>query len=609
MTDLTYHAPLDDFAFFLREICGLESVLGLPAFTDFSPELIASVFDEAGKFAATRLSPLNRSGDLQGCKLEADGRVILPEGFAEAYRDFVAQGWNAASFPPEVGGQGIPYIAAGGLSEIWHGANLSFALTPLLTHSAVHLLMHYGDHFARAHILPKLVSGEWTGVMCLTEPQAGSDVGACRALATPQADGSYRLKGSKIFISCGDHEASENIIHMVLARLPDAPEGTAGLSLFMVPKFRVNEDGSIGERNDVKAVSLEHKLGMHASPTAVMAYGDDEGAYATLIGEPHAGLKAMFIMMNSARLAVGLEGLGIAGYATQLATQYANERVQGRQLAGGSKEPVTIDQHADVKRMLTGMQSHVSALRALALYSGRLVDEISHHGDETVRNKAKARLDLLTPIVKAHTTNLAFHIASEAVQVFGGLGYIEETGIAQLLRDVRVSMIYEGTNGIQALDLAGRKLPAENGAALGELAEEITQVAKELADSNDYALMPLGKALAGALKNWREASRSMLLQVQHTLNNSQGEAPFGASAAPYLSLSGLVVEGWFMGQAALRASALLKENSDAYPQTFLKDKLAQARFFMLDTLLDTASLKERVLLGDSNLRQTGPGGA
>ena len=594
MVDLTYRAPLDDMTFALHSVGGQADILALPPFADFDAPLIHSILEEGAKFAAHVISPLNRGGDLQGSTIDAQGHVTLPDGFVDAYHQFVEQGWNAAAFPMEIGGQGLPSMAATALQEMFHGANLSFALMPLLTHSAVHLLRHYGTDFDRTHILPKLVTGEWTGVMCLTEPQAGSDVGACRTRAIPQKDGSYRLKGAKIYISCGDHDASGNIIHMVLARLPDAPEGTRGLSLFMVPKLMVNEDGSVGDANDVKAVSLEHKLGMHATPTCVMAYGDsDDGAYATIVGKPGEGLKAMFIMMNAARIAVGLEGLGIAQYATQLATDYAAERVQGRPLASDTKQDVTINQHRDVQRMLLWMQSHTSALRALAIYAARQVDLASHNSDEA----AQQRLDLLTPVVKAHTTNLAFQIASEAIQVFGGLGYIEETGIAQLLRDVRVSMIYEGTNGIQALDLAKRKVGMDKGAALTALLAEMSATADHLTTALPDAVTPF----THALDHLREAGEAIQKQVAHTMSNQEGAAPFGASAVPFQTLLGLVVEGWLLAQEATEAQRLLDADGSTFSHDFLKEKIRQANYFIQDCLLEVESLKKRVLLGDSLL--------
>ena len=607
MPDSLYHAPHNDLLFCLNEIAGLNELLGFEPYRDFSADLIDSVIGEAGRFASEQIAPLNRSGDRQGCKLGEDGKVQIPNGFAEAYQSFIAQGWNAAPFPVEYGGQGLPQCVSSSLSEIWQGANLSFALMPLLTHSAVHLLLHYGTDWQRQHVLPKLVSGEWCGTMCLTEPQAGSDVGAARCLAVPQADGTYRLKGSKIFISCGDHPAAANIIHMVLARISGAPEGSKGLSVFMVPKFLINTDGSLGTSNDLRPVSLEHKLGMHATPTALMAFGDNEGAVATLVGGAGEGLKTMFTMMNAARLAVGLEGLGIAQYASQLAWSYAEERVQGRAVASSATQPVAIAQHPDVRRMLLDMESHVQALRALAIYTSSLIDRASHHPDAEARQKAKLRLDLLIPVMKAHTTNNAFDITSTAIQVYGGLGYIEETGIAQLLRDIRVSMIYEGTNGIQALDLAQRKLPVDDGLVMHELLAEMENFAAALGNKGEYVLAPLGKLLAKGTTHLRDAMRNMLLQVKRTQNNDQGDAPSAASAVYFLKLFGIVLEAYFLALSANRAFDLTKAGSTEYPAQLLAQKIELAHFFLSDTLLEAGSLKERVLLGNRALNPQGPG--
>lgn len=597
MADATYFAPLDDLRFVLESTAQLPDILALPAYNNFTADVIQAVQDEAARFAQSELSPLNFTGDRQGCKL-ADDKVSLPDGFAKAYEHFVAQGWNAAPFPAEHGGQGLPYCVGATLQEIWHGANLSFALIPLLTQSAIHLLMHYGNAWQQEHILSKLVSGQWCGTMCMTEPQAGSDVGANRALAIPQEDGSYRLKGTKIFISAGDHDAAENIIHMVLARLPDAPEGTKGLSLFMVPKFLINEDGSLGAANDVHPVSLEHKMGMHGSPTAIMAYGDNDGAYATIIGQPNEGIKAMFIMMNSARIAVGMEGLGIAEAASQKARRYAAQRVQGRAASSASKESVSIDQHRDVQRMLTWMEAHTHALRALSVYTNTQIDHMNA-AEGVAAQKAKMRLDLLTPIMKAHTTSTAFAIASEAIQVHGGLGYIEETGVAQHARDVRVAMIYEGTNGIQALDLALRKLPIEGGEVMDEFITEMRQTAQALEANDRFAL--LGSALANSLGQLDAASKDMLKQIAQG-SNQDGHAPATASAVPFLTLFGLTVEGWLLAKQ-LQYVATLEQQSDngGYSDAFLQRKEALARYFMLDILLETATLHQRVLLGESSL--------
>lgn len=609
MNDTLYTAPLDDIRFALESVAGLKATLAYPMHRNHDGEVISAILSEAARFAETRLAPLNHSGDREGCSLKDDA-VQLPQGFREAYHAFVEQGWNAAPFPAEFGGQGLPYSVGAALQEVWHGANLSFALTPLLNQSAVHLLMYYGDDWQREVVLPKLISGEWSGTMCMTEPQAGSDVGANRAQAIPQPDGTYRLKGNKIFISAGEHDATANIVHMVLARLPDAPEGTKGLSLFMVPKFLINADGSLGARNDLRAVSLERKLGMHGSPTAVMAFGDENGAVATLIGEANEGMKAMFVMMNSARIGVGIEGLGIAEAASQTARRYAASRVQGRAAASAEKAPVTIDQHRDVQRMVAWMDAHTQGLRALSLFTNRQIDIITASDKDADIKQAKSLLDLLTPVVKAHTTNTAFAIASEAIQVHGGLGYVEETGVAQYLRDVRVTMIYEGTNGIQALDLALRKLPIEEGRAMSDLIEEMTQTAATLDNLNDYRLLPLGYALAKAIKHLRDASRHMLVQVQLTANNDKGTAPATASAVPFLELFGLTLQGWLLAREALHAAEIEKdEDKGGYAPDFLTRKIMLARFFVLDCLLDTAALHDRVLLGENNLVDPGPGGA
>lgn len=604
MANTSYKAPLEDIRFTLDAVEALKP-LSLPAYADFSPALLHSVLDEAARFAEEVLAPLNSKGDLERCTFE-NNHVRLPSGFVEAYKAFYEQGWNAAPFASDIGGQGLPQSIATALQEIWHGANLSFALMPLLTQSAVHLLAHKATPWMREHILPKLVSGEWTGTMCMTEPQAGSDVGACRAIATPHNDGTYRIKGTKIFISYGEHNASSNIIHIVLARLPDAPAGSQGLSVFMVPKFLVKDDGSLGARNDVKAISIEHKLGMHASPTAVMAFGDDKGAVGTIIGKPGEGLKIMFMMMNAARFGVGLEGLGIAEYATQQAKDYATSRIQGRALASANKAPAPIAEHPDVKRMLTFMEAHTSALRGLAYYSASLQDW-SLHADSNAAKESTARADLLTPIVKAHTTGLAFDLASLAIQVHGGIGYVEETGVAQLLRDIRVTMIYEGTNGIQALDLVGRKLGLDNGQAIMRLMDDVGLASAELTATKDYTLMPLGNALAKGLQHFNQAYSNMVLQVQRTATNTDGEAPSAASASSFLTLLGLLVEGFIHAKMVLHAHHLLRTNDTTYAAHYLQHKIDLARFFLLDTLLDCISLKERVLLGDTSLRNPGPG--
>lgn len=595
-----YRAPLDSLSFTLHTVARLPEILEMTGYREFTPELVDSILKEAAAFAEGTLAPLNVVGDRQGCRLQ-NGHVTLPQGFPDAYRHFVEGGWNAAPFPAEHGGMGLPVCVSAALQEIWHGANLSFALIPLLTQSAVHVLSAYGDDWQKRHVLPKLVSGQWSGTMCITEPQAGSDVGASRTQAFPQADGTYRIKGSKIFISAGDHDATENIIHLVLARLPDAPSGTKGLSLFLVSKHLLNADGTFAARNDLRPVALEHKMGMHGSSTCVMAFGDEGGAVGTLVGQPNGGIKAMFVMMNAARLGVGLEGLGVAEAATRLARHYAEERVQGRALSSDDATPVPIIHHPDVLRMVRWMESHTQGLRALSAYTAALQDKAHHHADAATRQQAQARIDLLTPVVKAHTTNLAFAIASEGVQVHGGMGFIEETGAAQYLRDVRVTMIYEGTNGIQAQDLAMRKLLLQEGGVMRSLLAEIRIAADRLQQEGDYRLLPLGGELATALNHLEEAAAVMQAQVLHTQSNSKGEAPAGASATAFLSLFGLVMEGYFLAIGAEQAARWLDDGDSRYDSAFLSRQMALARFFLMDTLLDSQTLKERVRLAPAAL--------
>lgn len=436
-----YTAPTQDQQFLLRHVIKAEELLSLPPFKDFDVSLFDAVLEEAGKFASATLAPLNKTGDEQGSKIDGESRVTTPQGFKEAYAAFRENGWNAVPFPAEHGGQGLPWLVSTAVSECWSGANMAFALCPLLTQGSVELLLHHGTKAQQGAYLSKLISGEWTGTMCLTEPQAGSDVGAVRTKAKKEGD-SYRISGQKIFITYGEHDFADNIIHMVLARLPDAPEGTKGISLFLVPKFL--QDGS---RNKVKALSLEHKMGIHASPTAIMEFDE---AVGYLVGEENRGLNCMFTMMNNARLAVGVEGIAVAENSLQKAKAYAAERIQMGK---------TIDQHPDVKRMLLHMEANTLTMRALALYEARSLDMAAHHGDENARKQHAAIAAFLTPIVKAHGTDIGFEAAAMATQAFGGTGYIRETSIEQNIRDAKIAQIYEGTNGIQAIDLLLRKLP------------------------------------------------------------------------------------------------------------------------------------------------------
>ncbi|HIJ44924.1 MAG TPA: acyl-CoA dehydrogenase, partial [Rhodospirillaceae bacterium] len=444
-----YAAPLTDMRFVIGELAGLAEIAALPGLGDTSPELVDAILDEAGKFGAEVLAPLNRPGDIAGCGFN-EGLVRTPEGFKEAYGQFVEGGWNGLPFDPEYGGHGLPWLVSAAVSEIWNAANMALALCPLLTQGAAEMLIVHGSSELKSRYLRKLVSGEWTGTMNLTEPQAGSDLGQTRCKAV-RKDGRYLISGQKIFITYGDHDLTENIIHTVLARTPDAPPGVKGLSLFVVPKFLLNEDGSLGERNDLRCLSIEHKLGINASPTCVMSYGDGGGASGFLIGEETRGIEYMFTMMNNARLAVGLEGVAIAERAYQQARDYARARVQGRLLGGGDPAPVAIVNHPDVRRMLLFMKAGTEAARALAYHVAASLDLARRHPDEAVRRDRRSQIDLLTPVIKAWCTDTAIEVANTGIQVHGGMGYIEETGAAQHLRDARIAAIYEGTNGIQAL--------------------------------------------------------------------------------------------------------------------------------------------------------------
>ena len=448
---IAYAAPLADMRFVIREIADMKAIRELPGYEEATDDVVEAILEEAGRLGAEVLAPLNAPGDRQGCLWE-NGVVRTPDGFIQAYQQFVEGGWNGLAFPTEYGGQSLPSVLATAVGEIWNAANMAFAICPLLTQVAAEMLLHHGDQRMRADYLPKLVSGEWTGTMLLTESQAGSDLARLRTRARPEG-GHYRISGQKIFISYGEHDLAPNIIHAVLARTPDAPEGARGLSLFMIPKFPVREDGHLGPHNDLRCVSLEHKLGINASPTAVMSLGDNGGAIGFLIGEENRGLNLIFTMMNNARLAVGLQGVGVADRAFQQARSYAFERVQGRQLGTEDPQAVAIVHHGDVQRMLLTMKSQTEAARALAYFTAAAVDAARHHPDSETRRRQQRLVDLLTPVVKAWCTEIGNEVADCSVQVHGGIGYIEESGAPQLLRDARVAAIYEGTNGIQAMDL------------------------------------------------------------------------------------------------------------------------------------------------------------
>jgi 3-(methylthio)propanoyl-CoA dehydrogenase len=550
-----YAPPVSDMRFVLEEVAGLASIASLPGYEVATPDTVAAVLDQAADLARDVLAPLNDSGDREGARLE-NGVVRAPAGFRDAYQTFVAGGWGGLPCLEEYGGQGLPLAVAAAVSEMWSAANLGFALCPMLTMGAVEALEHHGTEELKTLYLPRLVSGEWTGTMNLTEPQAGSDVGALKTRAVKHGD-HYRITGQKIFITYGDHDLAENIIHLVLARTPDSPPGTHGISLFLVPKFLPDADGAPGRRNDVRCVSLEHKLGIHASPTAVLAFGDEEGAIGFLVGEEHRGMACMFTMMNNARLNVGLQGVAISERAYQQALEYARTRVQGVPVGRDGAAPIVW--HPDVRRMLLLMRARTEAARALAYLTAASLDRVRRSPDAGDRKRMRARAELLVPMVKAWSTDLGVENASLAVQVHGGMGFIEETGVAQHYRDARIAPIYEGTNGIQALDLLGRKLVRDQGAAAYALITEMRD-------------LPAGPP---TLLNAIDAVETATTHLLKTWGNDPASAMAGAT--PYLTLFATVAGGWLMVRAALATSEKL-DRCEGDPR-FLKGKLLSAQFY------------------------------
>src|SRR3954447_387117 len=500
--DMTYTAPLADMRFALREVAGLGAVAALPGYEHATDDTVDAVLEEAAKLAGNGLAPLNRDGDKVGAKLE-NGVVRTAPGFAGIYKEFVGGGWNSLPFDPEFGGQGMPWLLAATVQEMWQAANMGFGLVLLLNQGAIDAIHHHGSPQQKATSLPRMISGEWTGTMNLTEPQAGSDLAQLKSRAVKSGD-HYLVTGQKIFITYGEHDLTENIVHLVLARTPDAPAGVRGISLFIVPKFLPEPDGKPGKRNDLLCVSLEHKLGIHASPTCVMSFGDDGGAVGTLIGEEGRGLSYMFTMMNNARLSVGIQGLAIAERAYQQAASFARSRVQSKDDGSPQPQPVSIVHHADVRRMLMSMRAQIEAMRALGYYTAAGIDGALRHPDRQAARKTQDRVDLLIPIVKAWFTDLGNEIASTGVQIHGGMGFIEETGAAQHLRDARILPIYEGTNGIQARDLVGRKIAKDGGETMLALIAEMRTTAEDMkaAPGDDLAAIRAGLlAAADALED------------------------------------------------------------------------------------------------------------
>ncbi len=586
----TYQAPLADIRFILEHLAGLPEIARLPGCEDASPDLVAAIHDQAGKFAAGVLAPLNPLGDRQGCQL-MDGRVIAPEGWHDAYQQFTAAGWPGLSLPLEHGGQGMPRIVSAPVAEMWAAANMAFAMLPQLNVAEAEVLMRAASDELKTTYLAKLVSGEWAGTMNLTEPQAGSDLSAIRARARPQDDGSYRLFGQKIFISYGDHELTENIVHLVLARLPDAPPGVKGISLFLVPKFLVNGDGSLGEKNDVRAIAIEHKLGIRGSPTCTMSYGDGGGATGYLVGAENRGLEVMFVMMNEARFGVGLQGIALGEVAYQKSLAYARERIQGRDPVSG-RNGVAIIEHPDIRRMLLAMRARVMAPRMLAYVAAGWFDIARHHPEPTVRDLHRRYIDLLMPVVKAWSTELGNEVCDLAIQIHGGMGFVEETGIAQHRRDIRISTIYEGTTGIQANDLIVRKIQKEGGDTLQLLIAEMRSVAGQLRANAELAA--LGDSLADDLDTL-EGTLGWLLAAAR-----ERQAEVLAGAVPFLHLLGTVCGSWQMGRAALVASTTLQGSSD-----YLCGIVLLARFYFAHMAPQAAALARIVSAGGATVVGSG----
>jgi acyl-CoA dehydrogenase len=556
--------------FVMSELAGLEEVARLPGFEEVSEELVDSVLDGAATFAGEIWGPLNQTGDAEGLKWHEDGRVTTPKGFIAAYQKFVESGWNGLRFDPDFGGHGLPKLVDTAVMEMWNASNMAFSLAPLLTQGAIEALLLCGSDDQKRRYVSRMVSGEWTGTMNLTEPQAGSDLGLVRTKAIPQGD-HYRIHGQKIFISFGEHDLTENIVHLVLARTPTAPEGVKGISLFVVPKFIVRDDGSPGERNDVRCVSIEHKLGIHASPTAVLAFGDGAGAIGHLVGEENRGLEYMFVMMNEARFGVGVQGLAVADRAYQLALSCAKDRVQGKDASAPKGPSVPIIRHPDVRRMLMSMKSRVEAMRALAYVVAAMIDKAHRLENGARRAEMQAGVDLLIPILKGWCTETGIEVASTGIQVHGGMGYVEETGAAQHLRDARITAIYEGTTGIQANDLIGRKLIRDGGRSMQSLIRQIVEVCDDLERARDPALHAIRERL-------HDGARSMSEAVEWILSAGRKDiqAPL-AGAVPFLHLCGVVCGGWQMARAALSAHRKLEAGGgDA---SFFRAKIATARFF------------------------------
>jgi 3-(methylthio)propanoyl-CoA dehydrogenase len=591
---IAYRAPLPDMLFVLRELAGAQAIAELPGYQD-AAEVIETILQEAGTFASEALDPINASGDREGCAWNA-GAVTTPKGFKEAYKQFATAGWIGLPVAAEFGGQALPQVLLGPTLEMWNAANVGFANGPLLNQGAIEAIELAGSQEQKQRYIPKLVSGEWTGTMCLTEPQAGSDLAAVRSKAVPEG-AHYRISGQKIFITFGEHDLAANIIHLVLARLPEAPEGTKGISLFIVPKFTLNADGTLGERNDVHCSGIEHKLGLNANPTCTLNYGENSGgAVGYLIGEANRGLEYMFIMMNAARFSVGVQALGIADRAYQSALAYAKERVQGRDIAeitSRSAKAVPIIKHPDVRRMLMTMKAQIEAMRALSYVTAASLDLSLKHPDENTRKEHKAFLELMIPVVKGWCTETATEVCSTALQVFGGMGFIEEAGIAQQYRDVRITPIYEGTTGIQAMDLVGRKLLRDMGTTATRIGKQIKTFLVELKDEKDANLITIRTQLEKSTAALTEVSTWVGMNAMGDLRKSF------ACSVPYLKLWGIVAGGWQMARAAQIATRKIAAGD--VERDFYQAKVTTARFYADHVLSQATWLQHQIIEGSGDV--------
>ena len=586
----TYHAPLRDMQFVLRELADIEEIAKLPGYGE-AADVADAILEEASTFATEVLDPLNRTADKEGCSWR-DGEVTTPRGFKDAYAQFAKAGWIGLPVPDEYGGQGLPQLLLGPTLEMWNAANVGFANGPLLNQGAIEAIELCGSDEQKKRYIPKLVSGEWTGTMCLTEPQAGSDLAAVKTKAVPEGD-HYRITGQKIFITFGEHDLAPNIIHLVLARLPDAPEGTKGISMFIVPKVLVNSDGSLGEHNDVKCVGIEHKMGINGNPTCTLNYGESgKGAVGYLVGEANRGLEYMFIMMNAARFSVGVQALAIADRAYQSALEYAKERVQSRDAASRNPQAVRIIEHPDVRRMLMTCKAQIEAMRALSYVTAASLDYAHKHPEESERKKHKAFVELMIPVVKAWCTETSQEVCSTALQVFGGMGYIEETGIAQQYRDVRITTIYEGTTGIQALDLVGRKLIRDMGATATAVVKQMKKFAKELESSEDSDVKALGATLDRHIDVLADVSQWIGMSAMGDLRKAF------ACSVPYLKLWGVTAGAWQLFRGADRAA---KKLAGGESDDFYRAKITTAKFYASHVLTQAAWYAQQIKEGSGDV--------